>query len=425
MLLAQFNTSLTVPSTVQSTIAVQIGHLKQNGRVESVPGLVQERSELVQEINVPSKNLHVFSTAYGSYVDTTLREASLQSNPEIQIRVGLVAGQDVQWFPWQRHLLDSYSVERKGSGYVVVIKSTDGLGRMMRVPKTRSHRGTISSIIEGIASDNGLESVVEQTSGQRSYIQSNMTDGHFAVEKLRPRASNSVGRSNYGLWITDNILHFHTLTFTSKIVDLQALNLPGIQLVASSQVQDKIDDGAPGVNMSCVDVNSGRISVESSDPELAIRYENETVDFSTTSRIWFSRHVSSNQLDELKALAQSQYEMARLNMFSLGLSFSSGYNAVQLGDLIRTTVSAAESSRSSWSGLYMANRIMYVITRGAVSTSVQLLRGEFSNLAPQAENVAAGRPVDINAATKNSSRISKTSGSATISGQLVRSVESV
>ena len=116
-------------------------------------------------------------------------------------------------------------------------------------------------------------------------------------------------------------------------------------------------------------------------------------------------HPSANRLDELKAVAQSNFDRARSNLMNCTLTVEKGY-PIQINDIIRTTLNSASSQQSPWGGLYTVIGVSHVITKGTSFSTIKLQRGEFlvSNVSKStadgsletSDYAAKGQPIDLN-----------------------------
>lgn len=387
---------------VDGTFQVEISLYVQFYGYKTVPDLVHERSEITMAINKPFRHLHQFSTINLDVVDVLTKNSLLQSTPKVRIRIGVTQGRGVFWFPWQDHILFNTDIVPLGKGYSITFVTVDFLGKTSR--KTRFHSGTIQAIVQKIATDNGLNSMVEPTEGLWSYIQSNQDDYNF-LTKLGQRAINKFGRGGFRYFIQDNILHFHTLDYAATIRNANVFSLSGTKVVLSSRVQDSIYEGSAGVKVLGIDPYDGQTYSFESNQEKVANHGNQAPDLTQTSRFVFGMHPSSNRLDELKAVAQSNFDLARSNMMNCTMTVENGY-PIQMNDIIRTTLNSASSHQSPWGGLYTVIGILHTITKGASFSTVKLQRGEFfgPNVSKSmadgsidtSDYAAKGRPIDLN-----------------------------
>jgi hypothetical protein len=389
---------------VDGTFQVQISlHIQFDG-YETVPDLVHERSEITMAVNQPARHIHQFSTVNLDVVDVLTKNSVLQSTPNVRIRIGVSQGHGVFWFPWQDHLLFNTDIVPLGKGYSITFITADFLEASKRQYKTRFHSGTIQSIVQKIATDNDLNYIIEPTEGSWSYIQSNQTDGDF-LAKLVPRAVNKFGRGGFRYFVQDNVLHFHTLEYMATIRNANVFSLSGTKVVLSSRVQDAVDEGGPGVRVLGIDPYEGQAYAFESNQDKVVNHGNQAPDLTPLSRLVLGIHPSANRLEELKAVAQSNFDWARSNLMNCTLTIEKGY-PVQINDIIRTTLNSAASQQSPWGGLYTVIGISHVITKGTSMSTIKLQRGEFlvSNVSKStadgslqtSDYAAQGQPIDLN-----------------------------
>ena len=328
---------------VDGTFQVQISlHIQFDG-YETVPDLVHERSEITMAVNQPARHIHQFSTVNLDVVDVLTKNSVLQSTPNVRIRIGVSQGHGVFWFPWQDHLLFNTDIVPLGKGYSITFITADFLEASKRQYKTRFHSGTIQSIVQKIATDNDLNYIIEPTEGSWSYIQSNQTDGDF-LAKLVPRAVNKFGRGGFRYFVQDNVLHFHTLEYMATIRNANVFSLSGTKVVLSSRVQDAVDEGGPGVRVLGIDPYEGQAYAFESNQDKVVNHGNQAPDLTPLSRLVLGIHPSANRLEELKAVAQSNFDWARSNLMNCTLTIEKGY-PVQINDIIRTTLNSAASQQ--------------------------------------------------------------------------------
>ena len=389
---------------VDGTFQVQISlHIQFDG-YETVPDLVHERSEITMAVNQSARHIHQFSTVNLDVVDVLTKNSVLQSTPNVRIRIGVSQGHGVFWFPWQDHLLFNTDIVPLGKGYSITFITADFLEASKRQYKTRFHSGTIQSIVQKIATDNDLNYIIEPTEGSWSYIQSNQTDGDF-LAKLVPRAVNKFGRGGFRYFVQDNVLHFHTLEYMATIRNANVFSLSGTKVVLSSRVQDAVDEGGPGVRVLGIDPYEGQAYAFESNQDKVVNHGNQAPDLTPLSRLVLGIHPSANRLEELKAVAQSNFDWARSNLMNCTLTIEKGY-PVQINDIIRTTLNSAASQQSPWGGLYTVIGISHVITKGTSMSTIKLQRGEFlvSNVSKStadgslqtSDYAAQGQPIDLN-----------------------------
>jgi len=264
-----------------------------------------------------------------------------------------------------------------------VIKSADILEKMSRGYVTRFHRGSISDIVQNIAAEHGLVCVIEPTSTFGSFIQNNISDGHFILTRLLDRAINSKGQGNYRLFVVNNVLHFHTLHYFASVRSLDVLGAPGSLTDAGFDAQDSINDGGAGTLICGVDPNQGAAyTIDSSSASRPV-HATDFMDTSAIPRWRMCKHPSANGRGELLAMAQFAYEQARLDAFHITSVFSQG--VANVNDLFQIRLQSATGSGSVCSGLYSINSLMQVIDNGESTMTINASRGDMLAVGKQTE----------------------------------------
>lgn len=416
---------------VDGVFKVEISVGLQFDGYQKIPDLVHERSELVLALNKPARHVHAFSTTNLNVVDLLTKNAVLQTTPLVQIRIGLARSDGTFWFPWQRHILLNVNAEPSGRGYQVTFVTGDTLEAMSRQYKTRFHKGSIAEIVERVATENGLQSVIEPTLGSWSYIQSSQTDTAL-IERLSKKAVNYSGRGGFRYYTQDNVLHFHTLDYVASIRTANIFSLAGTFTNLTTRIRDAVDDGASGVKIVGLDPYEGHVYYITSDPNKLVIHGNQTPDLKPLGPVFVGFHPSWNKTDELKAMAQSMYDSAHARMMGCTAYIEKGY-PIQLNDLIRVVYQSSSAQQSPWGGLYSVSAITHTVEKGVASSVVKLDRGEFqvSNLdkthADGAINttdfVADGTPINLTSLL--SSPETKGPPDSFTGGRYVKQVQSV
>ena len=355
------------------TVTVQLGYKGPTGSsIIPIGRLVHEKSEISSSVNQPTTHSHWFLTSDVNYVDQTLRDVSLQSTPSVQVRIGTVQGHSTLWLPWQDHILSSFNARHNTGGHLVAVTTTDAFGRMNRSSYTRPFRGKISDIIGQIATDNGLKSIIEETVGTGSYIQSNITDSEFIL-RLLPRAINASGVAGFRVFVKDNILHFHSTTYQASFNELDPLTKD--DLVLSGEVQGAVQYGGSGSTYCAVDPYEGEAYYFSSSRSRSIRFGNEMPAIHELGPTSQALHPSTNRLEEIRTVAQSRFDFSRGTLFTVKVILVNGISATA-GDMIRLKIVPPGSSQSPWSGLYPVNGVEHTLRNGDSQTLLRLQRGE-------------------------------------------------
>lgn len=393
------------------------------------------RVSIVERLNAPSYWRHLIVTKTPGLVDRALKALSLSATPFIQVRFGLRTSNKSTMLPWQEHQVVLSHPEHANQGYQVLLISADRLDTISRQSeKTRARQGKISDIVSAIASENGLESVVEPTKSTDNelYIQSFEDDVTFIKTRLLPKAVNEKGRGNYRLFVQDNVLHFHSPDFKT---DVKALNYFGnsgaisLRYVDVSQVNSH--SGAAGVDVVVADPYTGGATQVSSKVTNVLNYAQVTPDFTQTpgAVIHIRRHEGSNRLDELKNLGQSTFEAAYSRMFKIELTVTK-MPYLRLNDTLNVIIAPSPTSISPWSGYYNVTEAYHDYENTSLVSRFILERGELlsSNLSSKrvndvvsGENFASGEAINVGVARVT--KITQGQETSLITGEILKDVK--
>jgi hypothetical protein len=338
-------------------------------------------STLTETVYGAKSYSHRFTTVLPEFVNDLLRSAMVGATPRLRFRIGLGQPQTVMWLPWQEHIIINYPAIIEGvskqAGHVLEINTSDVLFVIARVNKTVVRKGTISSIVQRIADENGVEAVIEPTNGEFLYIQSYIDDVQFIRQRMLPRATNNRGRGNYLFFVKDNVLHFHSPDYQSTIKELQYYQHAYRALHQIDRSQQLWDDGVSGTRTIVYDPYTGQIKEITSDPQKALRLSDGIYHLDSVKgaqrNIFY--HLSSNRPEEAVYIGQNTYEQARMATYEVDLDLDKTLT-YRMGDFIRLVISQQDSKTSPWSGLYFVVGTTSVIDQNAVTTKLLVKRGE-------------------------------------------------
>lgn len=343
----------------------------------------------------------MFQATSTQFWDRIVRALESEGNPLLQFRWGLGHGGNVLWTPWQLHYVFRCQAVYEGigpnAGHFIKFETKDMLHLVDRAGHTRAHRGSVSSIIKRLALNNGIkDTVIEDTHGEGVWIQSYEGDFEFARSRLLSRARSKRGRGNYYLFARDNVVHFHTVEYQTRIHDLAFFQSASSKLEAVDLSQAKIEEGAAASHVIYYDPYTGISKEIASDPSKAIRFGNSIhrLDKISGAQRNIREHKIQIRDDEagVTALAQNSYECARAESFQL--RFQTARTApLRAGELLRINIDPNSSNTSPWSGIYLVGSAAHTIERTEIASVYILQRGE-QMVARNSGNALAAYGVD-------------------------------
>jgi hypothetical protein len=432
--------NLAANSTVEGRAIVEAELRLPNSKI--VPfnraNLVHVRSTITESIKKPSEHELVFRAPSTDYVDNIIRHAQSLGTPKLRYRVGIGLPGNMVFLPWQDQIISDFTAILEGvgttAGHYCRMSLGDHLVTIARKARVTSRRGRISRIVEQLARENGLNSlIIEDTEGEGMWIQSFESDFDFIRHRLLPRAVNGKGRGNYSLYIRDNTLHFHSPDYHAELKELIYYQANTVGLTQMDESQAQLEHGASGAVLVVYDPYTAQSKEVLSDPAKALRLGNTMHKLSNVrgSEFTMPYHLSTNSPMEAEHLAQSIYENARSQALGLKLDISRSL-FLRVGDILRIAISPVSGKNTVWSGTYLVTDSCTVIESGAVTASFIVKRGEFQTSSTRhtsiqiyGDNVilneedAPGQPLNLKAV--QSSRITRGSGQATFTSVFVDS----
>lgn len=382
--------------------------------------MTHERSVLKDSLVDGAVYEHMFVTSSPDVLDKLFRSAQNTGTPLFKFRLGMGTPGGKVWLPWQEHCIVQYSGIAQGigskSGHSVQVTTQDQFHVLRRVNKTVSHKGTISSMVARIASQNKLESVIESTEGEYLFVQSYADDIAFIQQRLQPRAANKSGFGNYVFYFRDSILHFHTADYQTEVKQIHYYSSPQSKLAFSDHTQQLWDDGVSGSKLYTYDPYEGKSQETGSDPELSLRYSDGSYQLESVGGFATVRkHLSTNRPEEAKIASQTRYENTRHRAFDVVLEMSRTFN-IRVGDIVQLIITPETAKSSAWAGLYLVQSLVHTVKRGSLNSVFKLSRGEITrdrtsvttqsadqSLTPVSE--AKGKPVNLAASSQSGSTI--------------------
>jgi hypothetical protein len=371
------------PSSSNGQAVVEYELLVPNSRpITFNPGVVNhDHSSLTETIYGLCVYHHRMRTINTEFVDVQLKEAMAAGTPRIRFRLGFGTPSNMFWLPWQEHIVTFFSaiLESIGgqAGHTIEMETQDLQFLMTRGSKFASRKGTISKIVEDIASGYDFgENVVEATHGEGLYVQSAMDDAEFVRNRMIRRARNDKGRGNYLFYFKDNALHFHSPDYQGELHTVSYFQTSGAALTQVDHSQKLIDHGVAGTTMLSYDPYSGQTNVIGSDPSHALRLSDSIYDYSKINAdMQIPYHQSANFAQEAEVIGQNTYEHTRSETLALRLEVDKTIQ-IRHGDFINLIVTPSDSKASPWSGFYLVSEVRHIIQKGAVRSVYTIARGE-------------------------------------------------
>lgn len=421
---------------INGEAVVELGYLPQTSSAGLIKLTAQQAlvssATLTDVINRPAQSELTIRTKTPDYIDKLLKGLMVTGNPRIAIRLGIVSGSSRVYLPWQNHSVVNYHAIPYQDGHVFKMVTNDGLYAIQQIQRIRSKRGKISEIVRSMAQNNGVEFLIEETSDEESlYIQSYQDDVEFITTRLLPRAINRSGRGNYRFFVQDNVWHFHTPDYQAAIRNLSYFApSSSIELKMLDRSQEMTLSGAAGVDITSFDPYTGKSAVFSNDPTKTLNHSKVTPSFPQERRMPIGRHMGVNRDQELKAIAQNQYERAYGSLYRMELTIARQL-WIRLNDLMNISIQPSGSVQSPWSGLYTVVQIAHVVDSGALTTKVLLERGEQAAIGvnnriaedlriSSRDNFAQG--TKISQTVVDASKVTRSAGERTASGQVVKPI---
>lgn len=362
--------------------------------------VILHRAEITETAHGVTHAKFVVLSATRDYVDKLLKEAQSDKSPRIRWRLGVGFPEGAaEWIPWQDHIIRNSVSGMEGlgaaTGYLTIIETADLLWEIDRINRVVARKGKISDIVKQIADSHKLASVIEPTKTNGLYYQSYISDYHFILDRMVPRAINDKNRGNYQFYLRDGVLHFHTIDYQAELKDFVYYHSPGSKLTIQDHAQDLIDAGAAGARVIFYDPYTGIFGAESSRPENTLRLSTSAPDLASLNgaerNILLA--VGTNREIDQTSIASNAYETAKSDIYTLNLTIPRSV-FFRANDLCRITIQPDNNQVPPASGTYQVARIMHNVDRTSLVSEVMLRRGEYLTKDRTHSNLEkAGEPV--------------------------------
>lgn len=359
------------------------------------PANVQHLTTTVEEpINGWKTYVHTFQAKDSNYVDALLQPFLLQASPPmVSIRFGLtVGGNQAVWRPWEDHVIIGHRVAAnpdQQSGPLVTIRTVDRLWLMLAKNRSRAHHGPMSTIVANLWNEiGGNQTMIEDTilTGHTDtsgiWYQAYESTWSFLMRAIVPLARNVAGTAGYRLFVRDNVLRFHSPGYGSlqpkKL--LYTFGAPGFDRL---NVEDRFYElaggaGAAGTRRAAYDPLTGKATLLQSDPKKLMKLADSRPIFNTWD--YQLSHVGSNFLAAEDARNQQRFSV--LSSESYNSDFSSDKCLdIRVGDVLTIVVSSNIGASSIYSGMWLVNKAIHTIERGALNSKYLVTRGEYNFVA--------------------------------------------
>lgn len=356
--------------------------------------IVHDRTILTETLKAPSTHEVWVQAPTTDYVDNLIRFAQSQGTPKIRYRIGVGLPGQMAYLPWQDAIITDLSAAidgiGKSTGHFVRLTLSDYLFTMTRRTKVVTRKGKISAIVAQIAKENGItNTVIEETTGEGMWVQSFVDDFDFLLNRMVPRAINSKGRGNYGLYVQDNTLHFHSPDYQANLKELVYYQVNNIGLTQLDESQHMLEYGASGVRVVVYDPYTSQIREVASDATKALKLGNVMHQLVNVkgADLNVPFHLSTNAPQEAENMAQAMYENARSQILGIKVDVARSI-FLRVGDIVRIIISPSSDKATVWSGTYLVTNACYTIESGAMMSSFVVKRGEFQTNSTTPQSIA-------------------------------------
>lgn len=395
---------------------------------------VHQQSRIADSVLGFSVYEHYFTVSGTKFVERTLRSIMETGTPRLRFRYGYGSLAKTTWLPWQERIITVPTALLTGmatqSSYDLKLVTQDVGFYLTRGSKAASRVGTVSEIVDSIASALGVDCVCEPTVGSGTYVQSFLTDIDFIRLRLVKRAFSAKNRGNFFFYFKDNVLHFHTADYQAGVHNID-YHANASKIAFRDATQEKIDDGIAGCRVIAYDPLTGQTQVHVSNPDNSLRLSDSLTDLSQVNCYrQIMHHTGPHFQQEPAVIGQNTYENARNNALTLLLTVEK-MPFIRHGDFVNLTVSTAEKASSPWSGYYYVTEAKHAINKGAVSSEYSLRRGEYTQDLKGytisdgdrliQENSAPGQFINVTETT--SSQRTRDAGSFSVDGKIFVTVQ--
>lgn len=381
------------------------------------------KASFVHTVDAPAKCALTLATEDPRFVNHVLVDLMASGNPIIKVRLAI---QNESKPDFQDHIITNYSARTFQQGHMVDIETGDVLIRDQRSTRFKVRTGKIGDIVKSIADEIGIGAIIEPTtgSGSETYYQTNLSNTDFIIRRLLPKAINASGRGLYQLFVVDNILHFHTSDYHTRIKQLDFTGQSTSESFEFVDLSQKvIDGGAAGVIGMFHDPYTGQSTISRSDPTKTLNFSdrvNQISNINGANRV-IGYHIGMNRVGEATALVQSTYEAGYRKMHRALIKLNKAIQ-ISIGDTLNVIVQhPAQTSPAA--GLYNVVDVSRLFLNGQLTTTLVVERGEMRAITRSRQgqkDLAQG--VRLNAKTAEKSAVLKGQPSRSADG-ITRTVQ--
>lgn len=352
-------------------------------KTRALASQIAHTETLIHEaLGQPARHEHQFTLTDPTSAHQLLREVLASPSPELFFRYGTT--QNAQWTAWQRHLITAHAVKPEsrdaGSGATLRLTTSDALYAMSRTSRVTARKGKISAIVQQIATENGLEAVIEPTSTGGVYTQNFLSDADFILDRMLPRAVSVKGAAQYVVYIRDNVLHFHSPDYQARLWPVDYHASSAYEVASAEHTQKLYTNGVAGVRLLVHDPYTGETREVASDPEKTLRLAETLHPAAMLPNGALNRpyHLSQNEPSEVSAIAQNVYDTARSSAHRISISLT-GFSTIAVGDFV-DLVYNQKIQAAPLAGLYLVEQATHALLDGALTSTFTLQRGETGRL---------------------------------------------
>lgn len=364
----------------QANISIEFNSGKEQLSIDR-NGATHIKTVIEESIDSPSMHTHILSLNNPHYIDSILGRLSASGYPRITSKINLLSSVGSITQPTQDHVVVGYSSEEKGlgndSGNNVSLVTSDVRYAMQGSKKTRSLSGKISDIMQSIAEEYGIKYVIEPTQETFNFIQSNQDDYTFIRLKLLPRSRNSKSKGAYMFYVSDNILHYHTIDYNVALHTISYYQENTGSLIRRDLSQEEARRGGSITTITVHNPYSGTSQQVVSKPENAVRLGNVVPNLNPINHNRSLKyHLNTNNPIEINHISNYHYEIARMSSFVLEYTTCRGIVG-SIGNMINIIIAPGSKAPSEWSGIYQIFRIRRILENQSLYSTYYLRRGEW------------------------------------------------
>lgn len=318
-----------------------------------------------------------------------------QDLPRLWIRIGARRGDGWFWGEWDDHMVYTAALHPTGGsvdqgGTLLTLVTCDLLYQLTRIVRARAWRGRFQNIVTALVTESGFTRFAVEPTGptEVSYIQA-YEDNFAFLRRIQPAVQNERGESQYLIYATAGMLHFHTPGWqVSEVKDLvyndQTLNDAADVRMHYDRHAEEAELGR-GVTLVPFNPLTGQTKVYRSEARREMRFSDELAEFAPGLENIVTGYVDQNQSRDLEARAQYAYKDGRLNTFGLAFTITN-YPFIGVGDIVKFTNRVAPA----YDGLWLVARVAHVLDLAVLKTVVVLKRDSAHSTLTSVEQAASG-----------------------------------